>query len=270
MLGGAFTLFSMVIVFLLTVSHSVPSQCTLFSLAHSKSQGCMHGCMERVAGEGVESVQGVDARGKRSQGARVGKRHAWHCVQRDGLIMGGFQWSSDRIYTPFHIYLAPQMAEFGFALWAFVDIQRAEPTGLRYYYMFKLASLLMSLLLFILTSYWTSPEVRPASHHPRACVLCLWQRLKRQCRFSTCLSRCLSPSTASGASGHFTRHSCSEGRPLPRRDSRKRTSRRGNTWLRTATGGATRCLCNKTDWRARRARRNSRRCESLQARFLQP
>jgi len=46
-------------------------------------------------------------------------------------------------------------AEFGFALFAFSDIRKAEPVGIRYYYMFKLVSLGLSLFIFMLTSYWT-------------------------------------------------------------------------------------------------------------------
>jgi len=50
-------------------------------------------------------------------------------------------------------------AEFGFALYAFSDIRKAEPQGIRYYYMFKIVSLTLSLLVFMLTSDWTSPEI---------------------------------------------------------------------------------------------------------------
>ena len=40
------------------------------------------------------------------------------------------------------------------------DIRKAEPQGIRYYYMFKIVSLTLSLLVFMLTSDWTSPGIK--------------------------------------------------------------------------------------------------------------
>eukprot|EP00286_Rhodomonas_abbreviata_P008340 CAMPEP_0181319656 /NCGR_PEP_ID=MMETSP1101-20121128/17694_1 /TAXON_ID=46948 /ORGANISM="Rhodomonas abbreviata, Strain Caron Lab Isolate" /LENGTH=198 /DNA_ID=CAMNT_0023427283 /DNA_START=9 /DNA_END=605 /DNA_ORIENTATION=+ len=57
------------------------------------------------------------------------------------------------------IILILNLAEFGFALYAFSDIRKAMPDGIRYYYMFKLFSLGMSLLVLFLTSDWTSYEI---------------------------------------------------------------------------------------------------------------
>ncbi len=44
----------------------------------------------------------------------------------------------------------------------------------RYYYMFKLVSLAFSLLMFFLTSYWTSPEILNLFISVTVSMYCIW------------------------------------------------------------------------------------------------
>jgi hypothetical protein len=44
----------------------------------------------------------------------------------------------------------------------------------RYYYMFKLVSLVFSLLMFFLTSYWTSPEILNLFISVTVSMYCIW------------------------------------------------------------------------------------------------
>jgi len=84
-------------------------------------------------------------------------------------LMGG-------AYTLFAllVVLLLTMAEFGFAFYAFSDIRKAEPQGIRYYYMFKIVSLGLSLLVFMLTSDWTSPEILNLFISTALSLYCIW------------------------------------------------------------------------------------------------
>ncbi|EKX43716.1 hypothetical protein GUITHDRAFT_153152 [Guillardia theta CCMP2712] len=68
-------------------------------------------------------------------------------------------------------------AEFGFALYAFSDIRKAEPQGIRFYYIVKIVSFFLSLFVFCLTSDWTSPEILNlfiSSSISLYCIWCIW------------------------------------------------------------------------------------------------
>jgi len=65
-------------------------------------------------------------------------------------------------------------AEFSFALYAFSDIRKAEPQGIRYYYMFKIVSLILSLLIYCLTSDWTSSEILNLFLSTTISLYCIW------------------------------------------------------------------------------------------------
>jgi hypothetical protein len=54
------------------------------------------------------------------------------------------------------------------------DIRKAEPQGIRYYYMFKIVSLALSLLVFMLTSDWTSPEILNLFLSTTISLYCIW------------------------------------------------------------------------------------------------
>uniref|UniRef100_A0A7S0MP06 Uncharacterized protein n=2 Tax=Cryptomonas curvata TaxID=233186 RepID=A0A7S0MP06_9CRYP len=85
------------------------------------------------------------------------------------LMLGG-------AFTMFSLFIVLLLscAEFGFALYAFTDIRKAEPLGIRYYYMFKLVSLGFSLFVFILTTTWTTPEIFNLLISVLFSLYCIW------------------------------------------------------------------------------------------------
>lgn len=108
------------------------------------------------------------------------------------LMLGG-------AFTMFSLFIVLLLAcaEFGFALYAFSDIRKAEPLGIRYiifsfslvegqvlrlvdlilvryYYMFKLVSLGFSLFVFILTTTWTTPEILNLLISVLFSLYCIW------------------------------------------------------------------------------------------------
>ena len=116
-------------------------------------------------------------------------------------LMGG-------AYTMFAliVVLLLTAAEFGFALYAFSDIRKAEAQGIRYYYMFKVVSLGLSLLVFMLTSDWTSPEILNLFLSTTISLYCIW------CIWS--LHEALMLGGEAAAKAGFTPEEASQGSPL--------------------------------------------------------
>eukprot|EP00291_Cryptomonas_curvata_P007600 CAMPEP_0172204598 /NCGR_PEP_ID=MMETSP1050-20130122/32066_1 /TAXON_ID=233186 /ORGANISM="Cryptomonas curvata, Strain CCAP979/52" /LENGTH=149 /DNA_ID=CAMNT_0012883217 /DNA_START=96 /DNA_END=545 /DNA_ORIENTATION=+ len=57
------------------------------------------------------------------------------------------------------IALLLSIATFGFALYAYLDIAKAQPWGIRFYYIFKIVSLVVSILAFIVASTKGADEI---------------------------------------------------------------------------------------------------------------
>jgi hypothetical protein len=66
------------------------------------------------------------------------------------------------------------------------DIRKAEAQGLRYYYMFKIVSLALSLLVFMLTSDWTSPEILNLFLSTTISLYCIWYLPSSSPLFASC------------------------------------------------------------------------------------
>lgn len=73
--------------------------------------------------------------------------------------------------------LSEKLRKFSYLLITFVlNFPRSDSSTIlhRYYYMFKLASLVLSLFIFFLTSYWTSPEILNLVISVSISLYCIW------------------------------------------------------------------------------------------------
>eukprot|EP00291_Cryptomonas_curvata_P022398 CAMPEP_0172170952 /NCGR_PEP_ID=MMETSP1050-20130122/11616_1 /TAXON_ID=233186 /ORGANISM="Cryptomonas curvata, Strain CCAP979/52" /LENGTH=178 /DNA_ID=CAMNT_0012842317 /DNA_START=85 /DNA_END=621 /DNA_ORIENTATION=- len=88
-------------------------------------------------------------------------------IDEEDFLEAHYYSASKRLFMASMLYGAPALlligcfyaAEFGFAVKCLISIEKSDPDGIRYYYLYQVWALSFSLAAFLMTTHWSLNDI---------------------------------------------------------------------------------------------------------------